>query len=147
MTSTKEESTQGDEQPLYDIEQPHSNDVLCGRGVTTNKWAGNEQFRSLVAVNKVRLQRTSILFAAIPDSEVLAENCTLERRVELGQRVSGAFSVKTNFNKNEDGWDVASCWDIALMRWSSPNSHPTLSFFSTGTLCDQHKTAENGDIS
>lgn len=28
-------------------------DVLCGRGVTTNKWAGNEQFRSLVGLNKV----------------------------------------------------------------------------------------------
>ena len=40
-------------QPLTEIDKPHSNDVLCGRGVTTNKWAGNEQFRSLVGLNKV----------------------------------------------------------------------------------------------
>jgi len=38
---------------MVDIEEPHSNDVLCGRGVTTNKWIGNEQFRSLVGLNKV----------------------------------------------------------------------------------------------
>lgn len=41
-----------DGQPLSGIDQPHTNDVLCGRGVTTNKWAGNEKFRSLVGLNK-----------------------------------------------------------------------------------------------
>jgi hypothetical protein len=29
-------------------------DVLCGRGVATNRHPGNESFRSLVSVNKVR---------------------------------------------------------------------------------------------
>ncbi|GAX24787.1 hypothetical protein FisN_18Lh135 [Fistulifera solaris] len=38
--------------PLTDIEELTAHDVLCGRGVTTNKWAGNEQFRSLVGLNK-----------------------------------------------------------------------------------------------
>ena len=39
--------------PMTDIEEPTPHDVLCGRGVTTNKWVGNEQFRSLVGLNKV----------------------------------------------------------------------------------------------
>jgi len=37
---------------LYDIEKPHNNDVLCGRGVTTNRHPGNEKFRALVGLNK-----------------------------------------------------------------------------------------------
>lgn len=41
------------QQQMTDIDEPTVNDVLCGRGVTTNKWAGNEQFRSLVGSNKV----------------------------------------------------------------------------------------------
>ena len=53
-----------DVQPMFDIEEPHNNDVLCGRGVTTNKWAGNEQFRSFVGMNKVRAPRR------VPDSVV-----------------------------------------------------------------------------
>ncbi len=43
-----------DEQKMVDIEKPHHNDVLCGRGVTTNRHPGNESFRSLVGLNKVR---------------------------------------------------------------------------------------------
>lgn len=41
-----------DEQKMEDIEQPHHHDVLCGRGVTTNRHPGNESFRSLVGLNK-----------------------------------------------------------------------------------------------
>jgi len=41
-----------DEQKMVDIEKPHHNDVLCGRGVTTNRHPGNESFRSLVGLNK-----------------------------------------------------------------------------------------------
>jgi len=41
-----------DEQKLVDIEKPHHDDVLCGRGVTTNRHPGNESFRSLVGLNK-----------------------------------------------------------------------------------------------
>lgn len=37
---------------MVDIEQPHHHDVLCGRGVTTNRHPGNESFRSLVSLNK-----------------------------------------------------------------------------------------------
>jgi hypothetical protein len=40
-------------QPLTGIDRPHANDVLCGRGVTTNRHAGNESFRRLVGLNKV----------------------------------------------------------------------------------------------
>jgi hypothetical protein len=40
---------------MADIEEPHENDVLCGRGVTINKWPGNESFRRLVGLNKVCL--------------------------------------------------------------------------------------------
>ena len=43
-----------EEQQLHGIKEPHSNDVLCGRGVTTNRFPGNCSFRSLVGVNKVR---------------------------------------------------------------------------------------------
>jgi len=39
-------------QPLSGIDKPHDNDVLCGRGVTTNRHPGNESFRSLVNCNK-----------------------------------------------------------------------------------------------
>lgn len=38
---------------MDDIEKPHHHDVLCGRGVTTNRHPGNESFRSLVSLNKV----------------------------------------------------------------------------------------------
>lgn len=44
-----------DEQKMEDIEQPHHHDVLCGRGVTTNRHPGNESFRSLVGLNKVNM--------------------------------------------------------------------------------------------
>mmetsp|Transcript_31384 Transcript_31384/g.48146 ORF Transcript_31384/g.48146 Transcript_31384/m.48146 type:complete len:782 (+) Transcript_31384:150-2495(+) len=40
------------EQQTSGIEVPHENDVLCGRGVTTNRHVGNENFRSLVNCNK-----------------------------------------------------------------------------------------------
>ena len=43
-----------EEQQLHGIKEPHSNDVLCGRGVTTNRFPGNCSFRALVGVNKVR---------------------------------------------------------------------------------------------
>jgi hypothetical protein len=35
-----------------DIEKPHSNDVLCGRGGSSNRHLGNIHFRELVAANK-----------------------------------------------------------------------------------------------
>lgn len=44
-----------EEQQLHGIKEPHNNDVLCGRGVTTNRFPGNCSFRALVGVNKVRL--------------------------------------------------------------------------------------------
>ena len=39
-------------QPLANIEKPHSNDVLCGRGGSSNRHLGNMHFRELVAANK-----------------------------------------------------------------------------------------------
>jgi hypothetical protein len=42
-----------EEQRMVDIQHPHHHDVLCGRGVTTNRHPGNESFRSLVGLNKV----------------------------------------------------------------------------------------------
>lgn len=35
-----------------DIEQPYSNDILCGRGGSSNRHLGNIHFRELVAANK-----------------------------------------------------------------------------------------------
>jgi len=43
---------------LFDIPEPGNNDVLSGRGVTTNKHAGNVNFRSLVALNKGKSKDT-----------------------------------------------------------------------------------------
>ena len=40
--------------PQTDTCEPRRNDVLCGRGVATNRHEGNVQYRSLVALNKVR---------------------------------------------------------------------------------------------
>mmetsp|Transcript_22055 Transcript_22055/g.50359 ORF Transcript_22055/g.50359 Transcript_22055/m.50359 type:complete len:348 (+) Transcript_22055:298-1341(+) len=45
--------------PLVDIETPHANDVLCGRGGGTNAHPGNEQYRKLVHRNKVRYLSSS----------------------------------------------------------------------------------------
>lgn len=42
--------------PLTDIVEPSKNDVLSGRGVTTNRFPGNMSYRSLVALNKVSLE-------------------------------------------------------------------------------------------
>jgi len=39
-------------QPMEGIVSPHHNDVLCGRGVTTNRHPGNENFRGFVNRNK-----------------------------------------------------------------------------------------------
>lgn len=39
---------------MAEIESPHENDVLSGRGVTTNRHPGNINFRQLVSLNKVR---------------------------------------------------------------------------------------------
>lgn len=41
-------------QPMEGIADPHHNDVLCGRGVTTNRHKGNENFRGFVNRNKVK---------------------------------------------------------------------------------------------
>jgi len=40
--------------PLKDIEIPHINDVLCGRGGGTNQHHGNEQYRRIVNETKYR---------------------------------------------------------------------------------------------
>jgi hypothetical protein len=42
-----------EEQRMENIEKPHHHDVLCGRGVTTNRFPGNESFRAIVSLNKV----------------------------------------------------------------------------------------------
>jgi hypothetical protein len=39
-------------EPATDIEKSHSNDVLCGRGGSSNRHLGNMHFRELVAANK-----------------------------------------------------------------------------------------------
>mmetsp|Transcript_25249 Transcript_25249/g.35604 ORF Transcript_25249/g.35604 Transcript_25249/m.35604 type:complete len:652 (+) Transcript_25249:309-2264(+) len=39
--------------PTKDIDEPHRNDVLCGRGGGTNNHVGNEKFRDLVNSQKV----------------------------------------------------------------------------------------------
>lgn len=43
--------------PLTGIVAPHQHDVLSGRGVTTNRHKGNENFRELVDENKVKPAR------------------------------------------------------------------------------------------
>jgi len=52
MDRPQHELPTSEEQELSDIKQPHHNDVLCGRGVTTNRHKGNESFRALVGLNK-----------------------------------------------------------------------------------------------
>ena len=51
-----QQQQQQQQQPLFDVDNPTNNDVLCGRGVTTNRHTGNENFRSLVNCNKVRFR-------------------------------------------------------------------------------------------
>ena len=46
--------------PFRDIGEPTNLDVLCGRGVATNRHIGNENFRALVKCNKVRTLISSI---------------------------------------------------------------------------------------
>lgn len=46
--------------PLSSISEPTANDVLSGRGVTTNRHPGNVSYRSLVALNKVGVECDSL---------------------------------------------------------------------------------------
>ncbi len=59
-----------DEERMMGIVEPHHHDVLCGRGVTTNRHPGNESFRSLVGLNKVSyflfLNSGFHLFSSVP---------------------------------------------------------------------------------
>ena len=48
-------SSDDDAREYANIERTRKNDVLCGRGVTTNRHPGNEKFRALVHANKVRI--------------------------------------------------------------------------------------------
>jgi hypothetical protein len=57
----REQQQQQQHPPLHDIEDPTENDVLSGRGVTTNKHPGNVNFRSLVSLNKVSKVPSSLL--------------------------------------------------------------------------------------
>lgn len=60
-----------DEERMADIVQPHHHDVLCGRGVTTNRHPGNESFRSLVGLNKV--SRISSIYKFLIPSPLVGE--------------------------------------------------------------------------
>ena len=52
-TATSTERTDaGSDDSLFGISQPHGHDVLCGRGVTTNRHKGNEKFRDFVDEKK-----------------------------------------------------------------------------------------------
>ena len=53
-----------DAREYANIERTRKNDVLCGRGVTTNRHPGNEKFRALVHANKVRIM--PYLYAVLP---------------------------------------------------------------------------------
>lgn len=53
-TDTDSSSDDDDLLEYANIEHTRKNDVLCGRGVTTNRHPGNEKFRALVHGNKVR---------------------------------------------------------------------------------------------
>lgn len=45
-------NSEGGNEHSSDIQKPHQNDVLCGRGGSSNRHVGNMQFRELVAANK-----------------------------------------------------------------------------------------------
>ena len=60
-TDTDSSSDDDDLLEYANIEHTRKNDVLCGRGVTTNRHPGNEKFRALVHANKVRRPRASYL--------------------------------------------------------------------------------------
>jgi hypothetical protein len=124
---------------LYDIEDPTSNDVLSGRGVTTNRHVGNENFRSLVNCNKVWCQ--------IPFSFAYFSLCA-----EVAfWNVKLATSV--NFIK-VPSYDTKNC-DESLntiysdIRFSLPASLTLLSsaHVPLGNLRDKHKETENEDFS
>ena len=80
-----------DEQKMVDIEQPHHHDVLCGRGVTTNRHPGNESFRSLVSLNKV----SEIGFGIFSNS--LFQN--FSRRNLLANFLQGIFEIHAEGTK------------------------------------------------
>ena len=60
------------------IERTRKNDVLCGRGVTTNRHPGNEKFRALVHQNKVGRSGRSFLFCVALSGLVLARPTFLD---------------------------------------------------------------------
>jgi hypothetical protein len=79
------------EQTMVDIEKPHHHDVLCGRGVTTNRHPGNESFRSLVSLNKVSM--TCAQKCQIPYSRLLHVRYVLQISVQIFQ--NGTFCIRT----------------------------------------------------
>ncbi|KAL3940713.1 MAG: hypothetical protein SGBAC_004809, partial [Bacillariaceae sp.] len=46
------DASHGESAATVDVEKPHANDVLCGRGGSSNRHLGNMHFRELVAANK-----------------------------------------------------------------------------------------------
>lgn len=51
-SSREVDASHGESAATVDVEKPHANDVLCGRGGSSNRHLGNMHFRELVAANK-----------------------------------------------------------------------------------------------
>jgi hypothetical protein len=121
-------------QPLFDIEDPTNNDVLCGRGVTTNRHVGNENFRSLVNCNKVRFQ--------IPVFRRPYTNIDINLR-NVGT-TSGTLSALRPFeNSDESLKRMCSLPMPCLSRSLSLAS----SFVLAGALRVKHEKTKNEDFS
>ena len=92
--------------PLFDIPEPTDNDVLSGRGVTTNKHAGNVNFRSLVALNKgecyciAHVRRSRFHCITVVD-------CTRRNPI-----VAKHF---TNSQRASKSWKNATCAQVILL--------------------------------
>jgi hypothetical protein len=74
--------------PLRDIPQPHSHDVLCGRGGGTNNHIGNSHWRMLVAANKK-------LYITLPKRQKMLLSRSIVNAVR-SQNPPGRFLQKDN---------------------------------------------------
>eukprot|EP00934_Nitzschia_sp_Nitz4_P003805 Nitzschia sp. Nitz4//scaffold234_size30613//14124//16094//NITZ4_007963-RA/size30613-processed-gene-0.21-mRNA-1//-1//CDS//3329543416//3795//frame0 len=136
-TPAKEEAP-----PAMDIDKPHSHDVLCGRGGSSNRHLGNMNFRELVAANKkmyvgltkkqkmlVARKIVDLVHNTEPPGRFLSKDLDTGRWYDIGlprslEKTSQALREK---NSNESPLDQGTDVSDVLSDASVPASTVTLS--------------------
>ena len=125
-----------------EIEKPHSNDVLCGRGGSSNRHLGNTHFRELVAANKkiyvgltkkqkmlVARKIVEMIHSTDPPGRFLSKDLDTGRWYDIGlprslEKTSQALREKnSNDYQSDQGTEVSDVLSDTSLPYSS--SSPT----------------------